>query len=373
MSFSSSTPEVRRRRPGANGRGNHLGSGVKEGSSQFVGRDPKLAEIFKLVSLVADSDATVLIVGETGTGKELIAWEILRQSSRRDRPFVAVNCAAVSETLQESEMFGHVRGAFTGADCRTAGRFEAADGGTLFLDEISEMNRMMQVKLLRVLQTGEYTPVGTTTAHTCDVRLIAASNRNLEEMVAQREFRKDLYYRLNIICLEIPALRDRRGDVPLLVDHFLDYFRRVYHKQNLEVDAEVLRLLVNYHFPGNVRELENIMMRAVILCQGPRVKVEHLPPQITRQLSDSTSEPLTRFHEAKAVAVEEFEREFLADALRRCGGLINRAARGVGLSERNFHAKMKRYGMSGSAFRAGPPPEAPRPARAIRQKARHVP
>jgi DNA-binding NtrC family response regulator len=329
------------------------GSATADPNLTFIGDDPQIREVFQLISLVADTNATVLISGETGTGKELIAREIFRRSSRCQRPFVAVNCAAVPESLQEATMFGHVRGAFTGANETMVGCFEAAHAGTIFLDEVSAMDKALQIKLLRVLQSGEYIPVGSARARTCDVRVLAASNQNLREMVNRGEFRDDLFYRLSIICLQLPALRQRRGDLPLLVEHFLSRFRLAYRKADLTLDPRAASVLFHYDFPGNVRELENIMLRAVILCQGPRIMVEHLPREI-REATSVTSEQPDRFHEAKARAIETFERAYLIAALSQCGGLVNRAARRVGLSERNFHAKLKKYGLSGRTFRDGP-------------------
>jgi transcriptional regulator with GAF, ATPase, and Fis domain len=320
---------------------------------EFLSQDARIAEVFQLISLVANTNATVLITGETGTGKELIAREIVRQNRARSGSLITLNCAAIPETLQESELFGHVDGAFTGATQSRVGRFEAADGGTIFLDEISEMNKLLQSKLLRVLQSGEYSPVGSSNTRHCDVRVIAATNRNLEHLIVTHEFRADLYYRLNIICLEIPPLRDRRADIPLLAESFVRRYCRALGKPPLEIGEPAARLLANYAYPGNVRELENVIMRATLLARGKRIEAEQLPEHVRRlaRLPDATE--LSSFHAAKTRAIEQFERDFLIAALSASGGLVNRAARQIGLSERNFHAKLKKYRMSGRSYRAG--------------------
>lgn len=330
-----------------------IGESLAHKSKEFLSQDARVAEIFQLITLVADTNATVLITGETGTGKELIAREIAIRNRRRTGSIVTLNCAAIPESLQESELFGHVDGAFTGATKRMIGRFEAADGGTIFLDEISEMNKLLQAKLLRVLQSGEYTPLGSSASRYCDVRVIAATNRSLDRMVATHEFRADLYYRLNIICLEIPPLRDRRADIPLLAKHFAHQFCRTFGKPPLSLSEESIGLFMKHSFPGNVRELENVIMRAVLLCQGDCIGIEHLPDQLRKPTELPEAAVPTGFHEAKARAVERFEQEFLIAALSASGGLVNRAARNVGLSERNFHAKLKKYRVSSRKFRAG--------------------
>src|SRR5262249_8551447 len=211
-----------------------------------------------------------------GTGKELIARALHENSSRRTAPFLPVNCGAIAETLQESELFGHARGAFTGATEAKVGKFGAADGGTVFLDEIAETSKSLQVKLLRILQHGEYSPVGLAENRSCDVRIVAATNRDLRPLVANGSFPKDLYYRLNTIRLDLPPLRERRGDIPLLIDHFLRQFRACYHKPNLEMSGAAVAALCRHDFPGNVRELENIMRRAAILCWGTAISVGDL-------------------------------------------------------------------------------------------------
>jgi DNA-binding NtrC family response regulator len=313
-------------------------------------------EVLDLVRQVADTDATVLITGESGTGKEYIAHELHERSSRRNAPFQALNCGSIAETLQESELFGHARGAFTGAEGDKKGKFEAAEGGTLFLDEVAEMSRGLQVKLLRVLQHGEYSPVGAAGNRYCDVRIIAATNRDLLHLTALGQFRDDLYYRLNIIRLHLPPLRERRGDIPLLIDHFLHAFRTAYRKEDLEMSREVREALRQYDYPGNVRELENILRRAVLLCRGRVIALADLAPEVRSVRPIPAAAPST-FHEAKAKVVEEFEQAYLTSMLAAAGGIVSRAARLAGLSERNFHEKIKKYHIRGEDFRARPADE----------------
>ncbi|MFQ5603448.1 MAG: sigma-54 interaction domain-containing protein [bacterium] len=320
--------------------------------TQFIGSDPKIKDILQLVQHVADTDATVLITGESGTGKELIARILHEDSSRATNPFIAVNCGALTETLQESELFGHVRGAFTGASSKKIGKFEAAHRGTIFLDEISEMSKVLQVKLLRILQSGEYAPVGM--AYNCysDVRIVAATNQTLQPLVEAGEFRQDLYYRLNVICLDLPPLRERKQDIPLMLDHFLKIFKNVYDKPELQICPEIVDVLMQYDYPGNVRELENIIRRSIILCYEDRISCQYLPSYIFEERIHTLEEHPKDFHQAKAQVVEEFERDYLTSKLKDCGGIISRAAESAGLSERNFHEKMKKYGIRGKAFRA---------------------
>ena len=328
--------------------------GSARDAAPFIGRDPKVLELLEMVERVADTTATVLITGESGTGKELVARLICEGSSRRKRDLVAVNCGAIPESLQESEFFGHVKGAFTGASRRKIGKLELANGGTIFLDEIGEMSRSLQVALLRTLQSGEYSPVGSAETRFCDVRVIAAANRNLLDLVESGGFREDLYYRLNIIHLEVPPLRERRGDLPLLCDHFVRVLAEKHRKRTPRLTPGARDVLLRYDYPGNVRELENAIRRAVILCGGADIAPEHLPPQV-RGAGVSNSSPvgveLEDFQTAKARAVESFERTYLTNILRMAGGIVCRASARSGLSERNFHEKLKRYGIHARAFR----------------------
>jgi DNA-binding NtrC family response regulator len=322
----------------------------------FVTADPAITAVIRTVRQVADTDATVLITGETGTGKELIARALHEESSRHEKNFVPVNCGALPETLLESELFGHIRGAFTGATETRPGKFQLAEGGTVFLDEIADMNHALQVKLLRVLQTGDYSPVGSAAVRQSRARVVAASNQSLKPLVASGVVRADLYYRLNVICLELPPLRARRDDIPRLSDFFLRQFADTYRRQAQRFHPDVVRFLNAYDYPGNVRELENIVRRAVILARSPEITVADLPADV-RQMAvsrvdvDDVPAPAS-FHMARARVVQEFEREFLIGVLHECGGIISRAARRAGLSERNLHAKLKKYGLRGSDFRA---------------------
>jgi DNA-binding NtrC family response regulator len=309
--------------------------------------------VINLIERIADTTATVLITGQSGTGKECVARTICRLSSRRNAAFVAVNSGAISEGLLESELFGHVRGAFTGADANRVGVFGAAEGGTVFLDEISEMTKPCQAKLLRVLQSGEYKPVGLSENRYCDVRVIAATNVDLRPMVASGNFRQDLYYRLNVIHLILPALRERRGDIPLLIDHFLQKYATRYGKPDVRMGRDAEAELMHHDYPGNVRELENIVQRAVVLCRSGTITGDDLPSEVR---GPSAVPPLAdralTFHDAKAAVIERFERTYLTSVLQECGGIISRAAARSGLSERNFYEKMKRHGLSWRSFRA---------------------
>jgi DNA-binding NtrC family response regulator len=317
----------------------------------FIGSDPAIEDLLRTVRLVADTDATVLITGETGTGKELIATALHDNSSRRNRPFIAVNCGALADTLLESELFGHLRGSFTDATEARPGKFGAADGGTLFLDEVADMNHPLQLKLLRVLQTGEYSPVGSALSRTCDVRVVAATNVPLQPLLASGRLRADLYYRLNVVCLDIPPLRARPGDILVLASHFLRLFAAKYRRRERSLSSGANHALLSYGFPGNVRELENAIRRAVILGEGDEIRLEDLPPEMrTAPEACSTREP-SAFHEARARALEQFEREFLVTLLQASAGVVKHAAQRSGVSERHLHAKLREYGLRGRDFR----------------------
>jgi transcriptional regulator with GAF, ATPase, and Fis domain len=329
----------------------------------FIGDDPKIRRAIKLANLVAATDATVIITGETGTGKELIARSLHLQSTRRNRPLVSVNCGALNESILESELFGHVKGAFTGADHSRVGKFEAAHGGTIFLDELAEMKPPFQVALLRILQSGEYIPVGLSESRYCDVRVIAATNRNLGHLVESGAFRPDLYYRLNVICIELPPLRERRSDISRLIDHFLQVFGEEYGKGSIKLEPDAREVLLAYHYPGNVRELENLIRRAVILSEDGAVTLELLPRELVEPAGHGAIRParepsvqpcstLAGFHEARDQALKAFEQAYLTTALRENCGIVSRAARRTKLSERNFHKKLSLYGIDFRAFRA---------------------
>src|SRR5256714_1139387 len=250
---------------------------LRFGLGNVVGHDHKMLKIFDLVNAVADSRTTVLMAGESGTGKSLLPRAIHRRSPRRDKPFVEVSCGALPETLLESELFGHVKGAFTGAIADKPGRFMTADGGTIFLDEINSASPAMQVKLLRVLQERAFEPVGSTETRTVDVRVVLATNVDLTQLVAEQKFRQDLYYRINVINIKLPNLRDRLGDIPLLANHFLRRFTAETSREILGFTEAAMGAMQRYTWPGNVRELENAVERAVVLCRRPQIDVEDLP------------------------------------------------------------------------------------------------
>ena len=318
----------------------------------IIGRHPQIIEILQLVSRVADTDATVLIQGESGTGKELIARALHENSGRKDKPMIPVNCGALPEHLLESELFGHVRGAFTSAMQNAVGLFESADGGTIFLDEVNDMSPALQVKLLRVLQTGEYSRVGSPDIHRCDVRVIAATSQDLQKLVEEGTFREEVYYRLNIIDIWLPPLRDRKCDIPLLACHFVQVYGLKYGKPNLRLTSEAEALLMMYDFPGHVRELENTIQRAVILAEGKSITPEHFDSHISRRKSTSrvSDTPLT-FKAAKQRVVEQFERDYLVDCLQAAHGNVTHAAQAADLHLTNMYAKFKKYGINPHTFK----------------------
>jgi two-component system response regulator HydG len=324
-----------------------------EGRERFeglIGQSRGMTDVFRLVEAVADSSATVLVLGESGTGKELVARALHRRSSRRDRPFVAVNCSALAETLLESELFGHVRGAFTGAVAARRGLFEAADGGTLFLDEIGDIPAPTQVRLLRVLQEGEIRPVGAQESKRVDVRVIAATHVDLAEAMAAGRFREDLYYRLDVVAIRLPSLRERPDDIPILASHFLRKLAARMGKRLDGISAEAMKLLARHDWPGNVRELENAIERAVVLARGPELAPGDLPPGLGTSPRGVEVDPTTLSHlplaEAKRLAVGAFERRYLADLLRRELGNVTRAAKAAGVDRSNFRKLLREYGVA---------------------------
>uniref|UniRef100_A0A7V6DQQ7 AAA family ATPase n=1 Tax=Desulfobacca acetoxidans TaxID=60893 RepID=A0A7V6DQQ7_9BACT len=303
-----------------------------------LGVSSRMKEIARLLELVAPSDATVLLLGETGTGKELVAQAIHLNSRRRQGPFVVVNCAALPETLLESELFGHEKGAFTGAAAKKEGRFLLAHQGTLFLDEIGELQPSTQAKILRVLQSREFEPLGSTRAMKVDVRIIAATNRNLESMVQQGTFRDDLYYRLHVFPITLPPLRERQEDLPLLVDFFLQRFGEKYHSPVKQVSPEALRAMRRYSWPGNIRELENTLERGIILCQGEVLSPLELPPQLQRLVREPESEAF----EGEA-APPEWEKEFIFHTLEKHGWNRQDAAAALQISLEELEFKIRAY------------------------------
>jgi len=305
----------------------------------IIARSPEIRRVLDLVARVAPTDATVLIHGESGTGKELIAKAIHHASPRAREPFVAVNCGALPESLLESELFGHVKGAFTGASMAKKGLFEEAHRGTLFLDEIGEMTPALQVKLLRALQDGEVRPVGSTQSATVDARVLAATNRDLEQMMRQGGFREDLYYRLNVISLTLPPLRERREDIPALAEHFLLRFA-ARQERTLRLGADALDRLLAYAWHGNIRELENAMERAAILSRGDTVGAEDLPPHIAACLNLGAPPPLPR-----QMSLADAERVCIIQTLERCGWNHSRAAEALGIGRTTLWRKCKEYGI----------------------------
>jgi len=315
------------------------------GLDRIVGKSQAMQRVFSVIQKTANSKSNVLITGESGTGKELVARAIHRLSQRADKPFVSVNCGALPENLLESELFGHQRGAFTGAVDNKMGLFQAADGGTIFLDEIGEMTPAMQVKILRVLQDQEFRRIGGIEDIRVDVRVIAASNQNFDRMVKEKKFREDLYYRLNVIPIEVPSLRERREDIPLLVSHFL---KKYSPNGVLTVTQECMDLLVRHEWKGNVRELENIIERSIVMMQGDRITVDCLPKHILEGAESSGD--LTVEIPADGVdfdrVISEIEKDLLLKALHKTGWVKKEAALILNMSFRSFRYKLSKYGIS---------------------------
>lgn len=308
-----------------------------------VGCAPALVDIFRVVDKVADTDCTVLITGASGTGKELVVRGVHGQSKRRGGPFVAVNCGAIPEALLESELFGHARGAFTGAHQSKPGRIGVAEGGTLLLDEIGELSLGLQVKLLRVLQSREYSPIGDTRVLRADVRVVAATNMDLDKAVLEGRFRQDLYYRLNVIMLQVPELRARAGDIPQLAEHFMAVAREKTGREVREISRAALRLLCDHTWPGNVRELENTIERAVLLCTSERIEPADLPVRLRGLGSPGQDAPMLPDAGIDLrAAVESYENDLIRQALERTGWNKNRAAHLLKLNRTTLVEMMKR-------------------------------
>lgn len=312
----------------------------------IVGTGKEMREIYEQIAQVAPTATTVLIRGESGTGKELVAHAIHYHSPRSAKPFVKVNCAALPESLIESELFGHEKGAFTGAVARKRGRFELAEGGTLFLDEIGDLSPALQVKLLRVLQEREFERVGGTETIRVNVRVIAATNVDLEGAVADGRFRSDLYYRLNVFSIFLPPLRERKTDILLLADHFLDKYSKQNSKRIKRISTPAIDMLMTYHWPGNVRELENVIERATLVCEGSVIHGYHLPPTLQTAEGSGT---VTRMSLENAVAA--FEKDLIQDALKTTRGNRARAARMLDTTERILGYKVKKYGINNKRFK----------------------
>jgi two-component system, NtrC family, response regulator AtoC len=317
------------------------------GRFRLVGQAPTIRQIYGVVEKVASTPSTVLITGESGTGKELIARALHENSARHAGPFIKINCAAIPKTLMESELFGYEKGAFTGAVGAKPGRFELAHGGTLFLDEIGEIPVEMQVKLLRVLQESEFERVGGIKTIKVDVRLVTATNRDLVQDIAAGSFREDLYYRLNVVPIHIPPLRERREDIPLLVEHFLAKFNDRLKKQIDSVSADAIARLISYHWPGNIRELENLMERTMLFCERSEIQVSDLPPEIggLPPVSAAASPNAASLKEAVRAETERVERELIQKALDETGGNVTQAARKLKISRKSLQTKMKELGL----------------------------
>ena len=319
---------------------------TERGFDSFVGKSARMLEIFETIRKTADSGSTVMITGESGTGKELVARAVHQESGRRGAAFVSVNCGAIPEALMESELFGHVKGAFTGAVHSTEGLFSAADGGTLFLDEITEIPQSVQVKLLRAIQEREFRRVGDTKDVKVDVRLIAASNRDLVKAVADGILREDLYYRLNVIPIHLPPLRERPEDIPILVAHFIRRISKDVGKTVRGISPDALGIIERYHWPGNIRELENVIERAIVLGSGEQIVAEALPPHLARPREGSefpVDIPGTGLDLEALLA--DVELRYIRLALERAGGLQTRAAELLRLSFRQFRYKIQKHGI----------------------------
>jgi DNA-binding NtrC family response regulator len=315
------------------------------GMENIVGKSPVMNEIFEVVKQVATTRATVLLTGESGTGKEVFAKAIHQLSPRAKQPFVAVHCAALSSTLLESELFGHEKGAFTGAHERRIGRFEQAQGGTLFLDEIGEIDATIQVKLLRFLGERTFERVGSNKTLTADVRLVAATNKNLEELVKAGAFREDLFFRLLVVEIALPPLRERTGDIPLLAQRFLGEFAEENKKPVNEFTADALELLMKYSWPGNVRELRTAIEHALVLCRGEKISARDLPPSV--RAGDGGTGDSGRMPAKNDLTVKEAEKQLIERALKETKGNRTLAAEKIGMSRRTFHRKLHVYHLEG--------------------------
>jgi Nif-specific regulatory protein len=314
----------------------------------ILGNSSAMRTVFMHIEHVATSSTTVLIRGESGTGKELIARALVDQSPRKGKAFVKFNCAALPESIIESELFGHEKGAFTGAMAMRKGRFEVAQGGTIFIDEIGDITPATQVKLLRVLQEKEFERVGSHEPVKADVRIIAATSRNLEEMMEQGRFRSDLYYRLNVFPIYVPPLRERKSDILLLADHFVEKFSKVNGKEVRRISTAAIDLLMMYHWPGNVRELENCIERAVLISRGASIEAHHLPPTLQkREATEGGAGGVL------AAALGALEYEMIVAELKSCSGNMAAAARNLGVTERQIGLRVKRFGIDYKRFRGG--------------------
>jgi two-component system response regulator PilR (NtrC family) len=322
--------------------------GLSHQFSNIIGRSESMLAVFKMIETVARTNSTILLTGESGTGKGLVAQAIHFHSLRRDKPMVSLNCGAMPENLLESELFGHMRGSFTGADSNKKGLLEVAERGTVFLDEIAEMSAVMQVKLLRVLQERRFRRVGGLEELQADIRVIAATNQDLAKAIADGRFREDLYYRINVIPISLPPLRERREDIPLIAEHFLVKYNEQMEKPITGIAHESLELLVKHDWPGNIRELENVMERAVALEATPTILPESLPASIRGESARPTVAPVDGLPDSGfdlEAHVKEIEMSYIAEALKRAGGVQVRAAELLGMSFRSFRYYVKKYNL----------------------------
>jgi two-component system, NtrC family, response regulator PilR len=322
--------------------------GLSHQFSNIIGRSEAMVAVFKMIETVARTNSTILLTGESGTGKGLVAQAIHFHSLRRDKPMVSLNCGALPENLLESELFGHMRGSFTGADSNKKGLLEVAERGTVFLDEIAEMSAVMQVKLLRVLQERRFRRVGGLEELQADIRVVAATNQDLARAISEGRFREDLYYRINVIPIALPALRDRREDIPLIAEHFLLKYTEQMDKEVTAISHEAMELLVQHDWPGNIRELENVMERAIALEASPAILPESLPASIRGEALRTTAAPVDGLPESGfdlEAHVKEIEMSYIAEALKRAGGVQVKAAELLGMSFRSFRYYVKKYNL----------------------------
>jgi Nif-specific regulatory protein len=314
--------------------------------NDIIGNSSRMQDVYEMVHRVVDSNATVLLRGESGTGKTLVAKALHYNSKRKDKPFIVVNCSALPETLLESELFGHEKGAFTGANERKIGRFELAEGGTLFLDEIGEISHSVQVKLLNVVQERCFQRLGSGKSISCDVRLVAATNRDLENSVSEGTFREDLYYRLNVFPIYMPPLRERRTDILLIAEFFLEKFNNENRKKINRISTSAIDLLIQYHWPGNVRELQNCIERAVLVCDGTSIKGVHLPPTLQVSETAASGKPLSL-----TTAVENFEKDLIIDGLKKNNGNQTKTAQFLDTSLRIINYKIHQYNINPKQYK----------------------
>ncbi|HZX64458.1 MAG TPA: sigma-54 dependent transcriptional regulator [Myxococcales bacterium] len=323
--------------------------------TEIVGKGPRMQELQQIIAKVADAPSTVLIQGESGTGKELVATALHEMSARRERPFIKINCAAIPRELVEAELFGFEKGAFTGAVQSKPGRFELADGGTLFLDEIGEIPVEMQVKLLRAIQESEFERVGGVKTTKVEVRLVAATSRDLGKEIAAARFREDLYYRLNVVPIFLPPLRERREDIPLLVEHFREKYNARLRKNVEKIEDDALTCLMAYSWPGNIRELENVLERTILFAEGPHIRLQDLPPSLRKAAVESpppvqesaSSGPPGPLKEIVKEQVQAIERDLIIRGLEVTGGNVTRTARLLKISRKSLQMKMKEFGLRG--------------------------